>query len=148
MNSQAGGPTAPDRISVLCVDDNEEVAEALRIKFLRAGGFDWNGRLETADDLVRSLNARVARIVILDVDMPGRDPFEASQEASGLFPDLRIIFFSGHLKWDYIDRAIASGAWGYVSKNDGDDALIEAVRRVIGGEFVLSPAVRDTYTQR
>ena len=42
-------------------------------------------------------------------------------------------------------RAIDSGAWGYVSKNDGEDALIDAVRRVIAGEFVLSPEAREMY---
>lgn len=135
-------------VSILCVDDNDEVAEALRVKFSRAGGFDWKGRLATADDLVPRVNLECPRVVILDVDMPGRDPFDASRESSSRFPDTFIIFFSGHLRWDYIDRAIDCGAWGYVSKNDGEDALIDAIRRVIAGEFVLSPEAREMYSSQ
>jgi DNA-binding NarL/FixJ family response regulator len=135
-------------VSILCVDDNDEVAEALRVKFSRAGGFDWKGRLATADDLVPLIDREAPRVVILDVDMPGRDPFEASLESSARFPNTFIVFFSGHLRWDYINRAIDCGAWGYISKNDGEDALIDAVRRVIAGEFVLSPEAREMYSSR
>jgi DNA-binding NarL/FixJ family response regulator len=40
---------------------------------------------------------------------------------------------------DLIDRALECGAWGYVSKGDGEAALFEAMRKAMGGELGLSP---------
>ena len=60
-------------------------------------------------------------------------------------PQARAIIFSGHVRRELIDRAIESGAWAYVSKNDGEDELLATIRRVVSGEFVLSSEVRATY---
>jgi DNA-binding NarL/FixJ family response regulator len=51
---------------------------------------------------------------------------------------VRTIMFSGYVHSDYIERAIESGAWGYVSKNEGIDDLLSAIQQVAKGEFALS----------
>lgn len=130
------------KISVLCVDDNEDVAHALRIKLRIVGGFDWRGWLPDADDLVSVAREKCPDIVLLDIDMPGANPFERLADLSAVCPDIRVIMFSGHVRRELVDRAVESGAWGYVSKNDGEDALVEAICSVTVGEFALSPEVR------
>jgi len=132
-------------ISVLCVDDNQHVAEALDITLTRSGRFKWKGWLPTADELVTVAVRDAPGIVLLDIDMPGRDPFEASADLLDKCPESRVVFFTGHVRKDLIDRAVESGAWGYASKNDGDQALIEVLERVGAGEFAFSPSVRGTY---
>jgi two-component system invasion response regulator UvrY len=130
-------------ISVLCVDDNEPLAQALRLKFGRTGGFEWLGWLPDADDLVRRAECDCPSVVLLDIDMPGRDPFDAVAELTVRCPQTRVVVFSGHVRRELIDRALESGAWGYVSKNDGEEALIRAVFQVMSGELVLSPEVQS-----
>lgn len=135
--------TAPDTpISVLCVDDNGHVADALRLKFGAAGGFQWRGWLPDADQLVSTALRDAPSVVLLDIDMPGSDPFDALSDLAARCPKCRVIIFSGHVRRELIDRALDAGAWGYVSKNDGEDALLSAVRLVAAGELALSPEVR------
>jgi DNA-binding NarL/FixJ family response regulator len=144
----SAAPTTDRRITVLYVDDNEGVASALKTMFDREPDLAWLGWLPDALDLTAQVARTRPQILLLDVDMPGRDTFEAAAEVAGLFPESRIIFFSGHVRADLVDRALESGAWGYISKSDGEDALLDAVRRVMLGEFVLSPEVRTVYDLR
>jgi DNA-binding NarL/FixJ family response regulator len=129
----------------LCVDDNEAVAEALRVKFERHGEFDWVGRLASADDLVSAAQELHPDFIVLDVDMPGKNPFEAMQECSESCPETRTVLFTGYVRRELIERALDCGAWGYVSKNDGEDELILALRSVLDGQLGLSSEASQLY---
>lgn len=128
----------PALIRILCVDDNQYVAEAMGVKFGRARGLKWLGWLPTADALVAAVQRERADVVVVDVDMPGPDPLVAVAELRDRFPETRTLVFSGHVRFELVERALEAGAWGYVSKNDGEDALIQAVRDVMAGELALS----------
>lgn len=134
-----------ERVSVLCVEDNLYVAEAIRMKFDRVGGFEWKGWLSSADNMVSMVEQQHPRVLILDVDMPGRNPFEALRELGERCPSCRTVVFSGHVRHGLVEQALDAGAWGYVSKNDGEDALISAIRDIVAGELALSPEVRASY---
>jgi DNA-binding NarL/FixJ family response regulator len=129
-------------ISVLCVDDNPQLAEALHVKLDRTPGFRWGGWLPDAGGLVAESQRGHPALVVLDIDMPGRDPFDALKDMTRHCPDTRAVVFSGHVRPDLVEKAVAAGAWGYVSKNDGAEALIGALRAVAGGEFAFSREVR------
>lgn len=134
-------------ITVLCVDDNPHVGEALRLKFLRTPEFEWLGWLAVADRLEEVVRARPPAIVVLDVDMPGPSPFAVLATLSRTDPQTRVIIFSGHVRPELVHRALEAGAWGYVSKNDGEEALLTAIREVTGpvAELGLSPEARSAY---
>lgn len=135
-------------VSVLCVEDNPEVAEALATKLSRISGLSWVGSLPSADALVERVRAEAPGIVLLDVDMPGGDPFEALSEMARVCPDCRAILFTGHVRRELIERALEAGAWGYVSKNDGEEELVAALQKVAGGEFALGPEARRLYDSK
>ena len=136
-----------DTVGVLCVEDNPQVAEALRIKFNAESGYLWRGWLPNADRLVETTKRLCPSIVLLDLDMPGRNPFEALAELSRLCPDSRVVILSGHVRRDFIERALESGAWGYVSKNDNEDEILRAIERVVRGEIAFSPEAAQIYNQ-
>jgi len=129
-------------IDVLCVDDNEQVAWALRRKLGFTEGFKWKGWLPSADDLINKAKEESPNMVLLDLDMPGKDPLSALSELTDTCPDVRVVVFSGHVSAELINKAIESGAWGYVSKSDGEEALISALRDVAADRFALSAEAR------
>jgi DNA-binding NarL/FixJ family response regulator len=130
------------RIRVLCVDDNALVAEAIERKLQFEPDLQWLGNLPSADELATVARERRPDVVVLDIDMPGKDPFRALEEVSREYPPARVVVFSGHVRSDLINRACDAGAWGYVSKNSGTDMLVNSIRRVLNGEFVFSPDVQ------
>ena len=129
-------------ISILCVDDNRIVADAVAARMRREVGLRWIGHLACADDLAAVVSRERPFVILLDVDMPGRDPFDVMSILLEKWPQCRVIIFSGHVQRELLDRAIQSGAWGYVSKSDGADAMLDGILRVAADEFALSPEVR------
>lgn len=134
---------AQDKLSVLCVDDNAQLAASLRIRLSADSSLAWAGWLSDAEGLCDTVARESPTIVILDLEMPGKDPLDALEECTARYPTTRIIVYSIHTDRERIDRAFGAGAWGYVSKNDGHEALLEGIRAVLGGEIAMSKDVRD-----
>ncbi|HYE60802.1 MAG TPA: response regulator transcription factor [Phycisphaerales bacterium] len=135
-------------IRVLCVDDNDFVAEAIRRKLSLDPTFEWAGWLPEARDLVKTVKEKRADVVLLDIDMPGKDSFEALAELAGECPDARVIMLSGYVRADYIDRAVEAGAWGYVSKNENTETILAAIQQVAKGGFAMGSEVEAELKRR
>ena len=147
-SSELGVPeSSANPIRVLCVDDNDLLADAIEMNLKLAGGFEWLGRLKSAGGLLKRCNHDAPDVVLLDIDMPGKDPFVALEQITESCPDVRVLMLTGLVRSDLIDRAIDAGAWGYISKNDGL-ALIPAIKRVVSGEFVLGPEAHTHYLSK
>lgn len=132
-------------IRVLCVDDNKQVGEAIERAVKQAvPDLEFVGWVASADGLLEHVKRAEPDVVLLDVDMPGADPITALGEMSSLHPPpaARVVMLSGHVLPQHINRAIEAGAWGYISKNQPMEAVLDAVRRVHAGDFVLSPEVQ------
>lgn len=125
-------------VRVLCVDDNALIIEALVVRLSMEPWLRIVRILDQADELVEAAIDSQADIVLLDVDMPGKDAFEAMADLVAGRPESRCIMLSGHVRTDLLDRAVAGGAWGYVAKSAGAEAILKAIRGVCDGQFVLS----------
>jgi DNA-binding NarL/FixJ family response regulator len=137
--------TAETLIKVLCVDDAAPIVQAVQRKLELEGGFAFVGMLPSADTLIEEVERTRPHVVLLDIDMPGRDPFDAMAELARRFPDVRVVMLSGHIRRELIDSAFAAGAWGYLSKNDSVSEIPAGVRRVQAGEVIMSNEVRSVF---
>jgi DNA-binding NarL/FixJ family response regulator len=129
------------RIRVLCVDDNQALADALEMKLAGEPDLECVGKLPTADGL--TAHAAAADVVLLDIEMPGRDTFQALREMLAAHPGVRVIILSAHVRDEYVDTAVGAGVWGHLCKGDRPEEIVRAVRRVAGGEFVLGTEVME-----
>jgi len=145
INSSQPEAAAGAPIRVLCVDDNPEVADAVRIKIDGTPSMQWMGWLPDATRLEATVQSFAPHIVLLDIDLPGLSPFDVMERFQESDSATRVIMFTGLARRELIDRAVEAGAWGYVCKNDGADALIDAILKVAAGEFALSPEARAVY---
>ena len=126
---------------VMCVDDNQLVADALQRRVDMDSRFEWAGWVARTHELADHVTRAKPNVLLLDIDMPGPDPFAKVQEISRSFPDLRVLMFSAYINLDFIDRAVASGAWGYVSKNESMHEVLDAIARAAAGEFVFTTEI-------
>lgn len=138
-------PDPHAKIRVLHVDDNQGVADALRMKLSREVAFEWMGWIERADTMIEAATSAQASVVVVDLDMPGGDPLAAIRELAEAHPQIRVVVFTGHVHADNVERALNAGAWGYASKNDGEDELVEILRSVAIGQVRLSSEARVVY---
>lgn len=125
-------------IRVLFVDDNRLMAEAMERRLGCESTIAYAGWVNTSAMAAKAVRDLHADVVMLDVDMPG-DSFDVAREISEELPAAKVVMFSGYARSEYVDRAVDVGAWGYVSKNESMETIIDAIQRVAAGEFVLSP---------
>lgn len=121
------------------MDDNELISEAIQRRLRREPDVQWSGSLKRASELSAKAIECSPDVVILDVDIPGDDTFQAIRDLAVACPSARVLMLSGHTCREYLDLAVAAGAWGYLLKSDETDAIINAIRKVAAGGFVLTP---------
>ncbi len=126
---------------MLGVDDNEAIGRALDRRLRREPGLEWVGFLTSADTLVDAVGRLEPDIVLLDLDMPGRQPLETLEELAATHPRTKVVILSGLVRRELIDRAFEAGAWGYLSKNEEMAEIVAALRRVMAGGLAMSPEV-------
>ena len=117
------------------------IGEAVALKLGQSGDFKMIGQLFHADNLVAEAVRQQPEVVLLDIDMPGKDPFEAVTELADAAADTRVIMLSGLVRRDLIDKAFEAGAWGYLAKSDVE-TLPDAIRQVVEGSIALGPDVQ------
>ena len=135
-------------VRLLLVDDNEEILWALGVHFARTEGFEVVGERSSAAGLAAAVKEITPDILVLDLDMPGKDPLRALRELNRSGGPTRTVVFSGHLRTELVDQAMNAGAWGYVSKCDGENSLGAAIRAVMAGEIAWSPEVQSIMGKR
>jgi two-component system response regulator DesR len=126
-----------DGIRVLCVDDNAALVQALQVRLSHEPDIITVGHLLSADGLLEEVAQREPNIVLLDLDMPGRDAMLALRELSATYSNVRTVILSGYVREDLINRALDAGAWGYIAKSEDPDVIVDALRRVAGGSFAF-----------
>jgi len=82
-------------------------------------------------------------IVVLDISMPGKSGLEVLKELKQLRPQVPVLILTAHPEEQYALRVLKAGAAGYMTKESAPEHLIEAVRKVVGGERYISSTLRE-----
>jgi DNA-binding NarL/FixJ family response regulator len=82
-------------------------------------------------------------LIIADISLPGRNGLELVKDALALRPALKILVCSMHDELLYGDRAIRAGARGFIMKDEGGQALVNAVREVLDGKIFVSSRLSE-----
>jgi DNA-binding NarL/FixJ family response regulator len=135
--------TMQKKTKILCVDDHDFLFEGLKSRLSLEKDLEVVGRLPSADTLLPECRRLQPDIVLLDIEMPGADPFEAAEDVKRQCPQTRVVFLSAYIRDHYIGAACKAGAWGYFSKSDETADIIAGLRRVLKGEFAMGPKVQS-----
>jgi len=130
-------------IRILCIDDNSLLASSLERWMAVTREFEWCGWVSDAPEALAAVEQNRPDVVLLDIDMPGSDSFEVATVIAGAYPATKVVMFSGHVRAEFIDRALDAGAWGYISKNETMENLGKAINAIMTGQFVLSPEIQS-----
>lgn len=109
--------------------------------------------LETIDDLTvvgeaadgqqavqRALHLR-PNVILMDLEMPILDGIGAIGQIMAQWPEARILVLTSFATDDRVFPAVKAGALGYLLKDSGPEALVDAIRQVHRGESWLHPKI-------
>jgi DNA-binding NarL/FixJ family response regulator len=85
-----------------------------------------------------------ADVLILDVNIPGTDPFEAARWAKSSHFPLKVMFLTGSTEEEHILNAVEAGASAYLTKTCGFDELQKVIAKIYRGDSHFSILPRFT----
>jgi DNA-binding NarL/FixJ family response regulator len=117
-------------IKVLCVDDNAIIMMATQATIDAASDMSCVGCLYRADALVDTVAKLMPDAVLLDLNMPGKEPLAALRELTVSHPEVPVIVFSGFSDLDTAQSAYDAGAKRYLTKGGDGRPMLDAIRSV------------------
>ena len=126
-----------DTARILLVDDHALVRQALADRLSLEDNFTIVGMAGDASEAIDMAVEYQPDIILMDIDMPNLNCFDASSRIISLVKHVNIIFLSAFVYDHYIDSALAVGAKGYLSKSDSIQTVILAIEQVVNGQVYL-----------
>jgi DNA-binding NarL/FixJ family response regulator len=118
------------------VDDSSFVYQALKLVFEAEGSIRIAAYAQTARNALHLFGHVQADVAILDALMPEIDGFELARRVRVIAPKLPILFFSGVNAPNYVERARAIGAAGWIVKDYAADLIANIKQAAAGGPFI------------
>ena len=142
----AAHPTRP--IRVVLVDDHALVAEGTRQLLDAEADLEVVGEARTGEDGLVLLERLRPDVALVDVNLPGISGLELARQAASSSPEVVILMVSAYDDYAYVSQALELGVAGYLLKTATATELVDAVRAVAHGVFVLDKAVSLRLTRR
>ncbi|MGY4794045.1 response regulator [Lysinibacillus fusiformis] len=126
---------------IIIVDDHQLFREGVKRILDFEDTFDVVAEGDDGTDVVTLYAENVPDVVLMDINMPGKNGVEATAELISEFPDAKVIMLSIHDDETYVTHALKSGALGYMLKEMDADEIVEAIKVVANGGSYLHPKV-------
>jgi DNA-binding NarL/FixJ family response regulator len=141
-------PVAPDPVRVLIVDDDPLVRSGLALILGGTRSIEVVAQAANGREGLAAVDTHRPDVVLMDIRMPVLDGIEATAALSGRTDPPRVIVLTTFDADDYVLRALAAGASGFLLKDTAPEDIVAAVLKVADGEPMLSPSVTTTLIQR
>lgn len=132
-------------IRVILADDHAILRAGLKHLLADYADITVVGEAGNGAELVQRLAVEPCDVVLLDMTMPGpgRSGIDLIKQLKQLVPKLPILVLSMHKEDVYAVRAIRAGAAGYLCKDNAEEQLVNALRKVAAGGLYISEAVAE-----
>ena len=140
--------TAPVKpIRLVLADDHDLVRSGIKALLSMVEGVEVIAEARDGRELVTLVESLKPDVVMTDISMPGMDGIAAISEIHGKHPEVRLLVLSMYDTVDFVKRAVASGACGYLMKDAPPFELEQAVRSVMATGSYFSPAIAQRLLQ-
>ena len=132
-----------ERIRILVADDHPVVREGLKQIISKARDMVVAGEASHGQEVLDKVAAHDWDVVVLDVNMPGKDGFEVLRQLSRQKPKLPVLILSIHPENQLGIRVFKEGAAGFLNKDSAPQKLADAIRTVHAGRKYVSPHLAE-----
>ena len=136
---------------VFMVDDEPLLMESLEIILTYSGGHlisgSSNNGVEALDKLSKMSEEQLPDVMLVDLNMPQMGGIELIKIVHEKYPQIKVIVLTTFYDEKNISQALAGGATGYLLKDSGKDAILDAIDRALNGQSVLDGKVMEKITQ-
>jgi DNA-binding NarL/FixJ family response regulator len=131
-----------DDISVLLVEDHALVRQGFRRLLEDDPLVRIVGEASDGEEAVRLASILQPVVAVVDCALPGISGLATITRIREVSPGTSVLMLSMHSENTWIQRALKSGARGYILKNAVNLDLVEAVKDVAAGHTVIDPQLK------
>ncbi len=135
-------------IKILIVDDDPLVRSGLALILGGTPTLSVVAQAANGAEGLAAIDEHDPDVVLMDIRMPVMDGLQATEALAARPRSPKVIVLTTFDADEYVLRALAAGANGFLLKDTAPTAIVEAIHRVAAGEPMLSPSVTSTLIQQ
>ncbi|MBC7633121.1 response regulator transcription factor [Aeromicrobium sp.] len=128
-------------VRVLLADDDALVRAGLALMLGGSDAITVVGEAANGQQALDAVKAGGIDVVLMDIRMPVMDGIEATSLVRSLDGAPKVIVLTTFDADEYVVRALAAGATGFLLKDTPPSDIVAAVGKVAAGEPMLSPTI-------
>ncbi|MFK7920382.1 MAG: response regulator [Bacteroidia bacterium] len=128
-------------IYIAIVEDDPEIRQLLELILNGSPGFNCSHSFPDAESALQRLSSDPPDLVLMDIQLPGMDGIQCTQQLRALHPKLDIIMLTVQEEDDDIFDSLCAGATGYLVKETPPVKLLAAIEEARAGGSPMSPRI-------
>ena len=133
-----GSKPRSKKIRVLIVDDHPITRSGLSYLINHQPDMVTCCEAQNAAEALTGVLEGQPDLVLTDFTLPDKNGLELIKDIKAVRPDLPILVISMHEESLYAERVLRAGARGYITKEEGGERLMRAIRHVLSGAIYVS----------
>jgi len=126
---------------ILLVDDHPIVREGLEARLAQDPELEVCGSVSDAHQAMEIIPRVRPDLVIADLSLGGRPGLDLIKDMERLHPNIPVLVLSLHDEKMWAERVLRAGAKGFISKGQGTQNIIDAIRRILEGGVWVSEQI-------
>jgi DNA-binding NarL/FixJ family response regulator len=126
---------------VAIIEDDRTTRDGLATLISGTPGFECVGRYGSVEEALRAPREHAARVLLLDVNLPGLSGSEGVRSIRARWPATEVLMLTAYADQARVFESICNGAVGYLLKKTPPARLLDAIREAASGGAPMSPEV-------
>lgn len=136
-------------ISVMIMDDHALIRKGIILLLEQYKDVEVVGEAEEGGIAIQLASQMLPDVILMDISIPnGLDGFTVAKEIIRSLPSVKIIMLTMHEEIGHIQKAIETGAHGYLLKNSQGGELYEAINAVRNGEMYYKVGISEKQLEK
>lgn len=132
-----------EKITILITDDHRLLRETWGLVLNSNPEFSVVAECENAEEAIETAKNLRPDIVIMDINLPGMNGIETTEQIRKYSPGSKILGVSLHRQPEYARKMMKAGAAGYLTKNSSKEELFLAVEEIHAGRKYICEDIKN-----
>jgi DNA-binding NarL/FixJ family response regulator len=135
------------RVGFLVVDDHPLFRQGLVALIGSEPDYIVEAEVGSVQEALSFLEKEIPDIILVDISLAGQSGLDLVKTIKISYPKVISLIISMHDEIIYAERALKSGARGYVMKHEAASVMKNAIKTVLSGKIYLSEAMRNRFLE-